>query len=97
MGIVSWLVVGAIAGWLAGAVVRGDEGAGILGHIILGIVGAMVGGFIAGALAGGDYVNGIDIRTIVVAAVGAIGVVLAWNAIAGAYGTNRPKIRSDLR
>ena len=48
MGIVSWIVVGAIAGILAGFLVTGDEGLGIIGRILLGIVGAVVGGFIAG-------------------------------------------------
>ena len=48
MGIISWLVVGAIAGWLAGLLVKGDERFGVIGHIVLGIVGALVGGFIAG-------------------------------------------------
>jgi uncharacterized membrane protein YeaQ/YmgE (transglycosylase-associated protein family) len=76
MGILSWIIVGAIAGWLAGMLVRGDEGLGIIGHIVLGIVGAIVGGFIVGALTGGDYVTGINITTIVVAAIGAVIVVI---------------------
>ena len=49
MGIISWLVVGAIAGILAGFFVTGDEGLGIIGRILLGIVGAVIGGFVAGA------------------------------------------------
>ncbi len=57
MGIISWLVVGAIAGYLAGLLVKGDESYGLIGHIVLGIVGAVVGGFIAGALTGGDYIT----------------------------------------
>src|SRR5215210_3455119 len=43
MGILSWLIVGAIAGWLAGLLVKGDEGMGVIMHIVLGIVGALVG------------------------------------------------------
>jgi len=43
MGIISWIVVGAIAGILAGYFVTGDEGLGIIGRILLGIVGAVVG------------------------------------------------------
>ena len=54
MGIVSWIVVGAIAGILAGFLVTGDEGLGIIGRILLGIVGAVVGGFIAGLLLTGS-------------------------------------------
>ena len=83
MGIISWLVVGAIAGWLAGYLAKGDEGMGVLGHIVLGIVGAIIGGFLAGLLTGGDYVTGINITTIVVAVIGAVIVVVVWNAIRG--------------
>jgi uncharacterized membrane protein YeaQ/YmgE (transglycosylase-associated protein family) len=79
MGILSWQIVGAIAGWLAGLLVPGDERFGIVGHIVLGIVGALVGGFIAGVIVGGDYVTGINITTIVVATIGAIVVVIGWN------------------
>jgi uncharacterized membrane protein YeaQ/YmgE (transglycosylase-associated protein family) len=81
MGILSWLIVGGIAGWLAGMLVPGDERFGIVGHVILGIVGALVGGFIAGLVIGGDYVTGINITTIVVATIGAIVVVVAWNLV----------------
>jgi len=83
MGIVAWLVVGAIAGWLAGYLVKGDESLGVIGHIALGIVGALVGGFLAGLLTGGDYITGINVTTILVAVVGAVIVVMAWNALRG--------------
>jgi uncharacterized membrane protein YeaQ/YmgE (transglycosylase-associated protein family) len=83
MGIISWLVVGAIAGWLAGYLVKGDESLGVLGHIVLGIVGAVVGGFIAGALTGGDYLTGINPTTIIVAVIGAVIVVVGWNMLRG--------------
>jgi uncharacterized membrane protein YeaQ/YmgE (transglycosylase-associated protein family) len=93
MGIISWIVVGAIAGWLAGMLVKGDEGLGVIGHIVLGIVGAVVGGFVAGLLTGGnDYVTGINISTIVVAVIGAVIVVLAWNAIRGRTRTGTGRI-----
>jgi uncharacterized membrane protein YeaQ/YmgE (transglycosylase-associated protein family) len=84
MGIISWLVVGAIAGYLAGFLVKGDESMGVIGHIVLGIVGALVGGFIAGLLLPGtDYINGINITTIVVAVIGAVIVVVGWNMLRG--------------
>jgi uncharacterized membrane protein YeaQ/YmgE (transglycosylase-associated protein family) len=83
MGIISWLVVGAIAGWLAGYLVRGDESLGVIGHIVLGIVGGLVGGFIAGLLTGGDYITGINITTIIVATIGAVITVVGWNALRG--------------
>jgi len=89
MGIISWIVVGAIAGWLAGLLVRGDESMGVIGHIVLGIVGAIVGGFVAGLLFGGDYVTGINITTIVVAVIGAVVVVVGWSALRGRTRTGR--------
>jgi uncharacterized membrane protein YeaQ/YmgE (transglycosylase-associated protein family) len=92
MGLVSWLVVGAIAGWLAGYLVKGDESLGVIGHIVLGIVGGLVGGFVAGALTGGDYINGINITTIVVATIGAVVVVVGWNALRGRARTGRGPI-----
>ena len=89
MGIISWLVVGAIAGILAGFFVTGDEGLGIIGRVLLGIVGALVGGFVAGAILGGDFVTGINITTIIVATIGAIVVVVAYNLLTGRRGTGR--------
>jgi len=47
MSIIAWIILGAIAGYLAGFLVKGDEGLGVIGHIVLGIVGALVGGFLA--------------------------------------------------
>jgi len=92
MGIVSWLVVGAIAGWLAGLLVKGDEGLGVIGHIVLGIIGAIVGGFIAGVITGGDYITGINATTIIVAVIGAVIAVLVWNAIRGRTSMGRGPI-----
>lgn len=84
MGIISWIVVGAIAGWLAGMLVKGDEGLGIIGKIVLGIIGAVVGGFIAGLATGGnDYITGINITTIIVATIGAVVVVLGYHMLTG--------------
>jgi uncharacterized membrane protein YeaQ/YmgE (transglycosylase-associated protein family) len=83
MGIISWIVVGAIAGVLAGFLVRGDEGLGIIGRVLLGIVGAIAGGFLAGLVTGGDYITGVNLTTIIVATIGAVVVVIAYNALTG--------------
>ncbi len=89
MSIIAWLVVGGIAGWLAGYLVKGDEGLGVIGHIVLGIVGALVGGFLAGLLLGGDYTTGINITTIVVAIVGAVLTVVVVNMVRGGARSGR--------
>ena len=84
MDIISWIVLGAIAGWIAGLLVKGDEGLGIIGHIILGIVGAFVGGFLAGLLFDADPIDGVfDISSIVAAVVGAVIVVLVVGMFTG--------------
>ena len=90
MSIIAWIVLGAIAGYLAGFLVKGDEGLGVIGHIVLGIVGALVGGFLAGALFGKDPIDGaLDLSSIVTAVIGAVIVVVAWNALTGRSRTGR--------
>jgi uncharacterized membrane protein YeaQ/YmgE (transglycosylase-associated protein family) len=82
VSIIAWIVLGAIAGYLAGFLVRGDEGLGVIGHILLGIVGALVGGFLAGALLGTNPIQGpLDLGSIVTATVGAI--LTVW--VVGAF------------
>jgi uncharacterized membrane protein YeaQ/YmgE (transglycosylase-associated protein family) len=93
MGIVSWLVVGAIAGYLAGLLVKGDESLGVIGHIVLGIIGALIGGFLAGIISGGtDYTTGINITTVIVATIGAVIAVVGYNMIRGSTRSGRGPI-----
>lgn len=84
MSIIAWLVVGAIAGFIASRLVPGDEGYGVIGGLIAGIVGALLGGFIFGLLTNNtDWTTGINIPTLIAAIVGAIIVVFVWNMIQG--------------
>ena len=84
MGIIAWIVLGAIAGYLAGFLVKGDEGLGVVGHIILGIVGAVVGGFLARIFLGVDPIDGaLDISSIVAAVIGAVIVVWVVGMLTG--------------
>jgi uncharacterized membrane protein YeaQ/YmgE (transglycosylase-associated protein family) len=69
MGILAWIVVGLIAGWLAGKVMKGG-GYGVIADIILGILGGIVGGWIFGAL--GIWHGGGMIGSIIVAFIGAV-------------------------
>ena len=70
-----WVVVGLIAGWIAGLVMKGS-GYGVIGDIILGILGAIIGGWLV-SLIGLPGPNGV-IGSIIVAALGAI--ILVWLA-----------------
>jgi uncharacterized membrane protein YeaQ/YmgE (transglycosylase-associated protein family) len=83
MTIVAWIVVGLIAGWLAGRVMRG-AGYGLIGDIIVGVVGGLLGGWIATSLLHlGVEVNGINIESILVAFVGAIILLVLMRALGG--------------
>ncbi|TAM05133.1 MAG: GlsB/YeaQ/YmgE family stress response membrane protein [Paraburkholderia sp.] len=68
-GIIAWLIIGAIAGWIAGVLVKGG-GFGLIVDIIVGIVGAFIGGWLAGIL--GISLGGGFISSIITAIVGAV-------------------------
>jgi uncharacterized membrane protein YeaQ/YmgE (transglycosylase-associated protein family) len=83
MSILSWIVVGLIAGWLAGLVMRGG-GYGVIGDIIVGIVGGLIGGWIATSLLHiGAEVNGINLESILVAFGGAVVLLVLLRLISG--------------
>jgi len=85
MGIIAWIVLGAIAGFIASTLMGSGEG--LIMMVILGIVGAVVGGFLAGTLLHQADVTGLNVESIVVAVIGAVVVIavamslgiIAWN------------------
>jgi uncharacterized membrane protein YeaQ/YmgE (transglycosylase-associated protein family) len=79
-GIIAWLVVGLIAGALAGMVMKGG-GYGIIGDIVIGIIGAFLGGFLASLLGIGG--SGGLITTIIVAFIGACILIAILRAVSG--------------
>jgi len=83
MGILSWIVVGLIAGWLAGLVVKGG-GFGCVGDIIVGVVGGLLGGWLASSFFHmGNPMSGINIESIVVAFIGAVILIIILRLISG--------------
>jgi uncharacterized membrane protein YeaQ/YmgE (transglycosylase-associated protein family) len=72
MGIVAWLVFGAIAGWIASMIAGTNERQGCLLNIIVGIVGAFLGGFFYSLLTGRQLDFGFDVTSFIVAIVGAV-------------------------
>ena len=80
MGIISWIILGLIAGFIASKIVN-RTGSGFIIDIVLGIIGAIVGGFIF-HLFGGAGVTGLNLYSILVAIVGAVVVLVAYHAIA---------------
>jgi len=81
MGIIAWIVVGAIAGYIAAFIMHTHNG--VVLTIILGIVGALVGGWLAGVFLNLKDPTGINVETIVVSVVGALIVVFVWNMLFG--------------
>jgi uncharacterized membrane protein YeaQ/YmgE (transglycosylase-associated protein family) len=83
MGIITWIIIGAIAGALAKLIMPGDDPGGIIVTILLGIVGAFVGGFLTSlvGIGGGGF-----IWTIIVATIGAIVLLAIYRAVVGSRG-----------
>jgi uncharacterized membrane protein YeaQ/YmgE (transglycosylase-associated protein family) len=76
--LIAWLIIGAIAGWLAGTFVKGG-GFGLIGDIIVGIIGAFVGGWLAGVFH--VHIGGGWISTILTAAAGAVVLLIILRAV----------------
>ncbi len=74
MGILSWIIVGLIAGWLAEQLSGRDHG--LLTNMVVGIIGALIGGFMFTSLLGFSYERGINLPTIFVATIGAVVLLL---------------------
>ena len=72
MGILSWILVGLIAGVLAKIAMPGPDPGGIILTIVIGIVGALIGGFVVNNLLGGPNVTGFNLTSILVATLGSI-------------------------
>jgi uncharacterized membrane protein YeaQ/YmgE (transglycosylase-associated protein family) len=81
MGIISWIILGLIAGFIGSKIVD-KQGQGLWLNIALGIVGALIGGFLFN-LFGAGGVTGLNIYSLVVAIIGSIVVLLIYNAVAG--------------
>ena len=81
MGIISWIILGLIAGFIGSKIVN-SEGQGFWLNIALGIVGAIVGGFLFDFF-GASGVTGLNIYSMIVAVVGSVVVLLIYNAVAG--------------
>ena len=78
--LIAWLIIGAVAGWLAGIVVKGG-GFGLIGDIIVGVIGAVIGGWGASALH--IHIGAGWISEIITAAIGAVLLLFILRAVRG--------------
>ncbi|HEV2532339.1 GlsB/YeaQ/YmgE family stress response membrane protein [Phenylobacterium sp.] len=77
-GLIAWLIIGAVAGWLAGTFVKGG-GFGLIGDIVVGVIGAFIGGWLAGVLH--IHLGSGWISSILTAAAGAILLLVILRAV----------------
>ena len=82
MGLLTWIILGAIAGAIAKWIMPGDDPGGFIVTILLGIAGALIGGFIASAIGLGG-VDGLSIGSIIVAILGAILLLFLYRLVTG--------------
>ena len=92
MGLLTWILVGLVAGLVAEFLLGGGPGGmglrGLVITVVLGVVGAIIGGFISTSLGYGD-VTGFNVRSLVIATGGAILVVLVWQQLGAGGGRRR--------
>lgn len=86
MGLLAWIVIGIIAGWLASQVIPSRFG--LVGDTIVGMLGALIGGFLFEAL-GSSGATGINIWSIFVAFIGAVVLLFLLRAVSGRKGFSR--------
>ena len=80
MGILSWILLGLVAGALAKFIMPGNDPGGIIVTIIIGIVGAVIGGFIATQLGFGS-VSGFNLHSLLVAVLGSLVLLVGFRMI----------------
>lgn len=84
MGIIAFIILGALAGMIAKAILPGDDPGGIIVTTIIGIVGALLGGFLAGLIFDADPLDEFfDISTWLTAIIGAIVLLLIYRMVVG--------------
>lgn len=83
MGIIIWLIVGGIVGWLASIIMKTNAQQGIILNVVVGIVGALIGGWLIGPLLGAPSINSgvISVMSIIVSLIGAIILLAIVNLI----------------
>ncbi len=83
MGIILWLLFGALAGWIASKIAGTDSQQGWIMNIVMGIVGAFVGGFLWGLISGDGFDTEFSIGSLIVAIIGALVVSFGLGALTG--------------
>ncbi len=83
MSIIGWLVIGALAGWIASMIAGTNAQQGWVMNVVVGIVGALIGGFLVNLLMPGANVGGFNLISLIVAIVGAVILLGVYKMVAG--------------
>ena len=86
MGLIAWLILGALAGWLASLINRTNRQQGWIGNIVLGIVGALVGGFLWNIISDSDGTLDFSVGSLIIAILGALIVSYLFTMVTGRRG-----------
>jgi len=96
-GIILWIFVGAVAGWLASRITGTDGQRGALANSFLGVLGALVGGFVTRAVLAGLHRENLDLSGVAGALFGTCAVVFGWHALSRRHALSRGHARSRWR
>ncbi len=87
MSILAWIVLGALAGWIASMIMKTNDEQGAIANIIVGIIGALIGGFLVN-LFGAEGVTGLNLYSLLVAIGGSVVLLAVYRALKG-YSSDR--------
>lgn len=91
MGLLSWIVFGALAGWIASIIAGTNQRQGCIANIVIGIVGAFIGGLLVGFVTGDGFDLAFNLQSLVVAVIGALVLLAIVPSSRG--GKRRPRRR----
>lgn len=83
MGIISWIIFGGLAGWVASLITGDNERQGCITNIVVGIVGAFIGGFLMNLIGARGGVTGFNLYSFFVAVIGAVALLAILNLVRG--------------
>ena len=81
MGILSWILLGALAGWVASIIMKKNRSMGAMANIVVGIIGAFIGGFVMNLIGAKADVTGFNLESFIVALIGSIILLAIINLI----------------
>ncbi len=82
MSIIAWIIVGALAGWIASMIMGENGQMGWVANIVVGIIGAFIGGIVYALVTGAHFTAGFNIGTVLVSIVGAVILLAVYRAVA---------------